>query len=39
LPWPIITMFQVPSEYVADTVQSGFTVYGPESVTGKTAPP
>ena len=39
LPWPTITMFHVPSEYVADTVQSEFTVYGPESLTGKTTPP
>ena len=38
-PWPIIIIFQVPSEYVADTVQSEVTVYGPESLTGKIAPP
>jgi hypothetical protein len=35
LPRPIITIFQVPSEYVADPLQSEFTVYGPESLTGK----
>jgi hypothetical protein len=34
-----ITRLQVPSEYVADPVQSEFTVYGPESLTGNTSPP
>src|SRR5258707_7380622 len=39
LPSPMITMFQVPSESCADTVQSQLSVYGPESVTGITSAP
>src|SRR5438445_6630292 len=35
-----MTMFQVPSENVADAVQSDFTVLGPESLLpGKSCPP